>query len=207
MAFLHLSLLKQKHPWTKEEWNTLVNTKITCWHERKLRAAALNNSKMTYLNVQLHGLSGKPHPILQNISNTQDVKKLRLHLKFLTSDYLTNDRIALDQKGRSAACSLCGAQDTIEHVLTLCSATNSVRNRLLPDLMNTVAVVQPTCELLNNYSSSAVMTQFILDCTSFNLPDPFRIPNHNPRISEIFRISRDWCFGISSERTRLLKLL
>ena len=124
-----------------------------------------------------------------------------------TSDYLTNDRIALDQRGRSPACSLCGVNDSIEHVLTLCSATNSVRSRLLPDLMNTVAMVQPTLELLNNYSSSTVLTQFILDCTSFNLPDPFRIPVHNPRLSEIFQISRDWCFGISSERTRLLKLL
>ena len=51
------------------------------------------------------------------------------------------------------------------------------------------------------------MTQFVLDCTSINLPDIYRIPAHNKRISEIFRISRDWCFGISSERARLLKLL
>ena len=39
---------------------------------------------MKYLNVQLSGLTGAPHPALRNISTTQDVKKLRHHLKFLT---------------------------------------------------------------------------------------------------------------------------
>ena len=62
---------------------------------------------MTYLNVQLHGLSGHPHPVLDNIYTTQDVKKLQLHLKFLAGDYLTNDRLALDQPGKSL--------DSIEH--------------------------------------------------------------------------------------------
>ena len=200
-------LLQQPAAWTKKDWNVLVKTKVTCWHERKLRAAALNNSKMTYLNVQLCGLSGRPHPALQNIYNTQDAKKLRLHLKFLTGDFLTNDRLAKDQPDRNPACSLCGAPDSIEHVLLTCKATDSVRSRLIPDLLNAVASVQPSCEVLNNYSSPGIMTQFVLDCTSINLPDTYRIPAHNKRNSEIFRLSRDWCFGISSERARLLKLL
>ena len=69
---------------------------------------------MTYLNVQLHGLSGRPHPALQHVYNTQDVKKLRLHLKFLTGDYLKKDKLALDQPDKSPACSLCPEVDSIE---------------------------------------------------------------------------------------------
>ena len=202
-----LSVLLQEHVYTKEEWNSLVKTMVTSWHERKLRAMSLSNSKMIYLNVQLHGLSGRPHPIIQNIYNTQDAKKLWLHLKFLTCNFLTNDRLALNQPGTSSACSLCGNQDSIEHVITSCRATDSVRSRLLPDLFNVVASVHPTCGILDQPYSPTPLTQFVLDCTSFNLPNHCRIPTDNPKISEIFRISRDWCFGISSERFRLLKQL
>ena len=95
--------------------------------------------------------------------------------------------------------------DSIEHVLLSCRATDSVRSRLIPDLLNTVASVDPTNGILENLPPVPIMTQFVLDCTSFNLPDPYRISALNSRVSEIFRISRDWCFGISSERLRLLK--
>ena len=127
-----LSLLLQEKPWSKESWNSFVKTKVTYWHEKQQRLAFLQNSKMSYLNVQLHGLSGRPHPVLQHIYNTQDIKKLRLHVKFLTNDYLTNNRLAIDRPGSSPACSLCGSMDSIEHVLlslakqlTLSEADNS----------------------------------------------------------------------------------
>ena len=161
---------------------------------------------MIYLNVQLSGLSGAPHPAIKNITTTQDVKKLRLHLKFLTCDFITNERLSLDQPSLSPACDLCQAPvDSIEHVLAVCRATNDVRSRLLPDLLNTVAIVQPRCSLLLNTAGADILTQFILDCTSLNLPDPFRIPAHNPDISAVFRNSRDFCFSISNERSHLLK--
>ena len=72
---------------------------------RKLRDLALANTKMMYLNVKVLGLSGCPHPAIQNIFTTQDVKKLRLHLKFLTCDYLTNERLALNHPGKDPAAS------------------------------------------------------------------------------------------------------
>ena len=200
-----LSVLMSAEAWSKEAWMDLVKTRVTVWHETRQRALALTNTKMTYLNVQLHGLSGRPHPVIQNIDRTQDAKKLRLHLKFLSGDYLTNERLAIDQPGRSPACLLCGAAiDNIEHVLVSCRATKDIRDRLLPDLLNTVAIVQPACQILDLPPAPHILAQFVVDCSSFNLPDKIRIPTHNPGISEIFRLSRDWCFGISSERFRLL---
>ena len=202
-----LSLLLSDKAWSKEAWNNLVRTKITIWHEQKYRKMALKNSKMLYLNVQLLGLSGRPHPALQNINTTQDAKKLRLHLKFLTCDYLTNERLAIDQPGRNPACVLCdGARvDTIEHVIMSCKATMDVRGRLLPELLNVVAKVQPTCEILEILPPPPVMTQFVLDCTSPNLSNSVRIPFHNPGLPEIYRVARDWSYGIHSERSRLLR--
>ena len=203
-----ISLLQSFPPASKESWSTLVKTRVTVWHEQKLRNRSLSNSKMKYLNVQLLGLSGRPHPALQNILTSQDAKKLRIHLKFLTSDYLTNERLALDRPSLSAACELCSSpNDTIEHVMVTCKATAEVRRRLFPELLNTVAQVQPMCNILRYHPPPSILTQFILDCSSLNLPDSIRIPAHNPGISSIYKISRDWSFGISCERSRLLKAM
>ena len=200
--------LLQNTPWSKSSWSCLVKTRVTLWHENLLKRKALSNSKMCFLNVQLHGLTGQPHKVLHNITTTQEAKKLRLHIKFLVNDFLTNERLSLDQPSISPACPLCHAPlDSIEHVLVVCRATSEVRDRLLPELLNTVAMVQPMCQLLALAPAPQILTQFVLDCSSLNLPDCYRIPTHNPRISEIFKVSRDWTFGIGSERSRLMKQL
>ena len=200
-----LSLL-QVPAWSKQDWDTLVKTRIIIWHERRLRSQATMNSKMMYLNVQLCGLSCHPHPALQHIRTTQDSKKLRLHIKFLTCDYITNDRLSLTQPSVHPTCSLCDSPDSIEHVLVSCLSTSSVRSRLFPELMNIVAKVQPTSGILSYDTPPHTLTQFILDCTSLNLPGSIRVPAHNPGIADIYRIARDWCFAIHCERLRLLKL-
>ena len=41
---------------------------------------------MSYLNVDLQGLSGRPHPALMHTLNLQEIEKARAHLKFLTCD-------------------------------------------------------------------------------------------------------------------------
>ena len=50
-----------------------------------------------------------------------------------------------------------------------------------------------------------LLTQFILDCTSMNLPN--RISPDSDFFIEILRLSRDLCYGISRQRTEKLKLL
>ena len=162
---------------------------------------------MAYFNVQLAGLSGRPHPILHNIFTTLDAKKLRLHIKFLTCDFNTNERLAAGRPEKSPACSLCLAPlDSIEQVLVSCRSTSEIRSRLYPELVNTVVDVQPMCAILSQQPSPHVLTQFILDCTSINLPHSYRIPSHNPGVANICKVSRDWCYAIFSERSRLLNL-
>ena len=74
--------------------------------ENKLRATAQSNSKTTYLNVQISGLSGAPHTALFNINRSQDALRLRFYLKFLTEDYLTAERLAINH-GTNPSCKLC----------------------------------------------------------------------------------------------------
>ena len=194
--------LLQSPPWPKEVWTSYVKTKVTVWHETHLQSMSKINSKMSYLNINFHGLSGRPHPALLNVSSTQDAKKLRPYLKFLTCD-TTNCFMGSDD---NKSCLLCLAECSIEHVLASCPATKSIKERLLPSLLNIIANVQPKCAILESYYVNSILVQLILDCTSLNLPESFRIPAHNPGIVEISKMSRDWCYSIVNERSRHLKL-
>ena len=190
-----LSLIQRSSPVSEDVWKETVKVKITAWYENELRRKAEKNSKMNYLNVSLSGLSGRPHPVLHNILTTQDAKKLRVHLKFLCGDYMTNERLSADQPGIiHPACQLCSAPiDSIDHDMATCMATAEVRRRLFPDLLNQVTKVQPMCAILRHFPPPpTILTQFLLDCTSFNLPEDFRIPVHNPGITNVYAISRDW---------------
>ena len=201
-----LELLNYSHQWSKESWKQLVSTRITAWHERNLRKLAENNSKMRYLNVKLHGLTGRPHQALLDIRCTQDVEKLRIHLKFLSGDFPTNERKAKQNSALSPSCAFCfpATPDSYEHILTSCRATYDLRERLYPELMIAVADVYPVCSLLLVPSPPTdILTQFLLDCCSINLPSSVRLPHHLPNISKVFRVARDWCYGSVKCRLRL----
>ena len=169
-----------------------------------LRAKAISNSKMSYLNVQTHSLSGTPHPALHYLLTTQDAKKVRYHIKFLCGDFLTGERLGLDQ-GANPQCPLCPAPvETASHILLQCRAIHQIRERLLPELLNAISTADPTCHILDN-PASPHLAQFLLDCTSLNLPNHFRLSPHNPCIKEVFKISRDWCHAVANERRRKIK--
>ena len=187
----------------------MTATKVTVYAEKKWRQEASTNSKMGYLNVELLGLSGKPHAALASITSTRDISKLRIQLKFLTGDYLTHHRLANDRKTNDPHCRICKAPcEDIKHVLTECRGTAETRHRIFPDLLNMVAMITPNNELLNPHTlTSTTLTQFILDCGSMNLNNSYRLSYAHPGTREIFRISRDWCFSIHKMRTKLLKQL
>ena len=114
----------------------LVKTRITVYFEGKMRAECLRNSSMSLLNVQLLGLSSHPHPALQNIRTTRDVKKMRLHLKFLTGDYPHGERLSKNNHNISSACKLCDSTvDTTAHVLV--SPSPSLLTQLIVDCTST----------------------------------------------------------------------
>ena len=194
-------VLLDSPPWSKQSWKDLTVTRITAWHEREMRTLASQNSKMKYLNVQAIGLSGRPHPALHNIINTQDVAKLRSHLKFLTQD-LVPRRILENHD----SCILCGTTyiEIHEHLLVICNdpVLKDLRNRLLPELLNIVSLAYHNCAILLELPDPSILAQFLLDCTSLNLPDGYRVPLNLPGIHEIFRISRDWCHGTARETLR-----
>lgn len=201
-----LSLLNEQ-AWSKESWKELTRTAITVHAEKKWRAKAAVNSKMMYLNVQLTGLTNKQHPALHSITDSREVPKLRIHLKFLTGDYMSFERLANDNAKGDPSCRLCNAScEDIKHILTECRATSDITSRLLPELLNILVSISPQSHILKLQSlTTKTLTQFILDCGSFNLDNNYRLCYSLPGISQVFRLSRDWCFAVHNKRMKLLK--
>ena len=105
---------------------------------------------MEFLNVQLSGLSGHLHPAITAVTMTRDVEKLRIRLKFLTGDYLSHSRLAKDQGTNDPACRQCASPfEDIKHILTECRATAEPRERLLPELLNTLNSIDPNSKILD----------------------------------------------------------
>ena len=73
--------------WPKERWKMVLKKSVVSYHEFDLRRKSLTNSKLEFLNVQATGLSGRPHPVLSGIFNSQEVQRSRVHLKMLSGDY------------------------------------------------------------------------------------------------------------------------
>ena len=70
-----------RDPPSKSEYKQLVSSQITRFHEKELRKLAEENSRMKYMHVGLLGLSGRHHPIISGALTTDEVRKMRPHLK------------------------------------------------------------------------------------------------------------------------------
>ena len=76
----------------------------------------------------------------------------------------------------------------------------------MPDLLNTIFECYPANTILSG-CDAGTMTQFILDCTSLNLPNSMRFNINDPNTVKIFNITRDLCFAAHSSRVRGLKVV
>ena len=125
----------------------------------------------------------------------------------LCYSYLAHDR------GIDPHCRLCQAlsphpapPEDYEHLLIACRATADTRRSKLPGLYNTVAQYFVQHRLLTMPSHSLI-TQFILDCTSLNLPADARVPPDHPGQPAISKQCTVIISAILKERTKQLRKL
>ncbi len=202
--------LLQQDPWPKSNWKETVMTKITAFHEKKLREENSDNSKMKYLNISVTGLRGRHHAVLSSMITTHDVTKARPAIKMVAGDYYTYGSRAI-QCGGSARCRLCQAPfENLEHLLSSCPSTEVTRERIKGEIINLLtcaATIDKTSDLESKiphiFKNPSNFTQFILDPTSLNLGH-LRITNNDPVLPPLIKLNRDLCYGV--HRERLLKL-
>ena len=76
----------------------------------------------------LLGLSGKPHPALQGISETREAVKFRAHIQLLSGDFPSFEKLG-SWHNAEPHCRLCPAPvESTQHILTECKATADVRH-------------------------------------------------------------------------------
>ena len=192
---------------SKSSFKELILTKISAHYEKDLRNKAKENSRMNFLNVSLMSLRGRCHNALSNIVTSHEVKKSRIHIKMLCGDFLTYE-VKSAQSGGTPFCRLCPEKkisENIPHILICCEAYSEIRNRILPQLENMIGKGKSNIDFKELQSNAESLTHFILDPTSINLEN--RISETDPDLPDIFRLSRDFCHAIGSERAKLLKKL
>ena len=167
------------------------------------------NSKMLYLNVNIKGLNGRPHVVLDYSTNTKDVQRLHSHLKLLCNDLYTYETKATFHGG-SSNCRLCKPDsppcsnvENVNHIISECQAYSDIRNRILFQMEIVVRKSENKVNFSNIMTNDGLLTQFVLDCTSLNLPD--RISPSDEIFERVLNLSRDYCYSICKKRLSLLK--
>ena len=94
-----------------------------------------------------------------------------------------------------------------EHLLTQCRATADTREDKLATLINTVAYYTHNNNSILNNPPPSLLTQFMLDCTSLNLPTDMRIPPDYPGYIDIARQCSVTINAIHRDRRRQLNAL
>ena len=198
--------LLNSDPMSKSAFKEMVKTKITAYHEKELRERAINNSKMTYFNVSSTGLTGRHHPAIAGAVTTHQVKKLRPAIKFLIGDYLTY-QLRSQQTGGGGHCRLCPGQidEDISHIVSSCTATSEIRERITQEIFFKCQSAMTMLDIDKIRRDPQLLTQLILDCTSLNLENGCRIHINDPIVPEIFKLTRDLCHAVHSQRLKLLK--
>ena len=137
---------------------------------------------------------------------------MRPHIKMLSGDYLCYAHLAHD-RGVDPHCRMCqqlthlpAPTEDMVHVLTRCRATADTRGRLIPDLLNILASHVPNNSLLSGFTHE-LLTQFILDCTSLNLPVNVRVPPSHPGFNMIARQCSSLVYAIHKDRSRQMKAM
>ena len=150
-----------------------------------------------------------PHKIWTTAGNKPyEVAKPRIQLLFLSSKYpcarLTHHWSPENSDGFCTypPCKEEGLIETAEHILLDCTAYTVARQSLTSLCLASQDRV--IYQLVCTYMFSENFIQFLLDCSS--LPPVIRAAQeHSDRIySDLFYLSRTWCFGIHRERMKRL---
>ena len=160
---------------------------------------------MTYLNVTLTGLRGRRHPALSDLITSLDVKNSRIHLKILAGDFFTYD-VKANHSGGSPHCRCCptpSPNEDILHILTICVAYADIRKKFFPQYQNLCLKSKSKVLFQDISSDNATLCQFILDPAIFNLST--RIHMNDPILGSFFKLSRDYCNAVNSERMKIIR--
>ena len=198
------------HPPTKSVYKRLIKAKILDFWESKLRREITNLSSLRYFKPSYMSLSS-PHPLWQTCgSNPYEVHKAIIQARMLSGRYPTED-LSKHWTDNRGLCSLptCSGLGSIEHLLVSCPALQSVRNRMMTLAYKVAArsnIIYPIVTWVLSHPYRVVLVQFLLDCSTIPLVISSSQTYGTDIMSELFYITRNWCYGLHRKRMELLNL-
>ena len=93
--------------------------------------------------------------------------------------------------------------ETIEHMIAHCEAYQNIRERIIQEFEALCSKSKNGLSLKSIVNDPTALTQFVLDPSSFNLPQ--RININDPILVDMFKLSRDFCYAVHAERKRLMQ--
>ena len=196
-----------ENPPSKETYKRMVKSHILDFWENKFRGEASFLPSLEYCNPSFMSLAS-PHPIWTTAGgNPHEVAKSIQQARFLSGRYRTE---YLSRHWTDNAMGFCLANEQCEstaedvrHILLDCPAYSKDRHKLISFWLKTptIEAQQLVLEALSN--TSEYLLQFIMDCSV--LPTVITASQKNRNIlSELFLLTRTWCFVIHRQRMRKL---
>ena len=184
---------------TKSAWKQTVKLAITRAAERDIEEEASTMSTLKHLNPKPH--SGKCHNVVSFISNPREVARAAIKTQMLTGTYTFQCTRVKYKQATQDTCLLCGeGPEDLVHALLHCPASKDVRQKYLPNIINLIPLVyshRPT--IVNNES---LLIQLIMDSTHPRICEYITLPPGYQEILE--RLTRDFCFAVHTNRSKLL---
>ena len=158
---------------------------------------------MDYLHVEMTGLRGRHHPAIVNIKTTEEVQKMRPHLKMLCGNLLTYG-MKYEQTGQgSPRCRIFEYEyESDSHILGSCPKFSEIRRKILKEFGEILQKSKNGLKLEDFSDCEKALTQLVLDPSSMNLET--RVHLSDPILPELFNVSRDLCAALCK---RILNLL
>ena len=197
-----------RNPPSKSQLKKLFMSHVIDYWEVKLRHEVSQLPSLKFFKPEFCSLAS-PHPILWTPgANPYEVSKAVIQLKMLSGRYRTS---VLTKHWDSDKTGLCPApdcldQETIEHLLAICPFYDQCRARLKELWRNSkTPILNDLLKAVLAYPSHELV-QFILDASVHPLIISYAQIYGNEILTEVFHLTRTWCYTLHRARLKLLKV-
>ena len=168
-----------QRPLEKNQFKSIVKSRILDFWETKLRGEAVSMSTLEYFKCDFYSLR-KPHYIFSTAgSNPHEVQMAQFQAIFLSNTYLSEYRCRhwsfSNPTGYCSAPSCSGLQTRprgdIHHILALCESLQVTRDRMIEYLYSYKLKHPEISTIIDTYASisSPYFVQFLVDCSCLPL--------------------------------------
>ena len=195
-----ITLLTQ--PQTKNQFKSLIKSKITDYWQSNMRARAAELKSLRYFKPEYMSLL-RPHPMWSVATDSYSVNKSVTVARMLSGRYRCGSLTRHFSPANTGLCELCSEEvESLEHILVpKCPVLSRKKESLIEYARNLLANNKTASEIFELYIESKneeAFVQFILDPTV--CPEVISAKSNNIH-EPLLRISATWCHSMHKIRS------